>query len=427
MLKNILAVGLLTLVIKIISFFKEIVIANNLGLSELLDTFFIAFLIPSFISNVFLDAFKSVFIPNYVNESRTSQNIGGFQSASFLVTLGSSLFFILIAILFTDVYLETFFKGHTASYYELVKTQFYYVMPCILFWGLSSLLSGLLTIDDEFTFSSLNTIFTPISIIISLLFFKEELGTLVLAVGTLIGSILNFIFLLVVSLQRGIIKLQTPNFVSPNIKTLFNQIPAKLSAGLLSGINPIVDQYFSAQLIVGSIAALNFGLKIPAFSIGILGIALGNVLLPYFSKSALEDRYGTFIKLKQMLKNIVIGSSIIVAVLILFSHPIIRLLFERNAFTSESTEIVSKIQQMYLLQIPSYISGLIMIKFLTAINKNRFLVITSIISLLLNIFLNYILIDLMGVYGLALATSIVSVTNSIILYIYITKLIEPNV
>ena len=55
------------------------------------------------------------------------------------------------------------------------------------------------------------------------------------------------------------------------------------------------------------------------------------------------------------------------------------------------------------------------------------MVLTSIISLILNITLNYILIDLMGVYGLALATSLVSIINSIILYVYITKLNKPHV
>ena len=63
-----------------------------------------------------------------------------------------------------------------------------------------------------------------------------------------------------------------------------------------------------------------------------------------------------------------------------------------------------------------------MVKFLTSINKNNFMVLASIINLLLNIVLNYMLIKSMGVYGLALATSLVSIINSIILYVYISKL-----
>ena len=70
-LKNILLVGGLTLVVKLIGFYKETVVSSAFGLSELLDTFFIAMIIPGFISNVFIGAFGSVFIPNYVKSVET--------------------------------------------------------------------------------------------------------------------------------------------------------------------------------------------------------------------------------------------------------------------------------------------------------------------------------------------------------------------
>jgi putative peptidoglycan lipid II flippase len=72
--------------------------------------------------------------------------------------------------------------------------------------------------------------------------------------------------------------------------------------------------------------------------------------------------------------------------------------------------------------IPFYVSGLIMNRYLTAINKNNFLVISSTVSLLLNTLLNYLLIDSMGVLGLALATSLVSATNTILIYGYILRI-----
>ncbi|NRA92614.1 MAG: virulence factor MviN, partial [Psychroserpens sp.] len=187
---NILIVGIVTLFVKGLGFLKEAVIADSFGLSELIDTFYIAILIPGFMSNVFLGGFKSVFIPNYVIELKTGKNVNAFQTTCFLVTVAVALLFCIIAILFTDVYLETFFSGHTEQYYQLIKNQFYYVIPCMIFWGLSSMLNGLLTIYDEFTFSSMNSVFTPLTIMVCIIFFKEELGVTVLAKGTLIGSIL---------------------------------------------------------------------------------------------------------------------------------------------------------------------------------------------------------------------------------------------
>jgi putative peptidoglycan lipid II flippase len=270
--------------------------------------------------------------------------------------------------------------------------------------------------------SSISGIFIPISIIICLLFFKEYLGTIVLAVGTLIGSIISFIFLIIVAVKRNIFVLHKPDFYSVNVRILFLQLPAKLSSSLLTGLNKVVDQFFAAKLVVGSIAALNYGIKIPMFAIGLTSIAIGNVLLPYFSKKNIENKGKSFNELNKILKYLLIGSIVMAAILIILSNPIIHYIFERNAFTSSDTIVVSKIQQMYILQIPFYLVGITMVKFLTSINKNVFMAFTAFIMVILNYLFNYILIEKIGVYGLALATSMVSVINSLILYIYIKKL-----
>ncbi len=421
-IKNVIRVGMITVLVSLMGFFKEILVADRFGLSELLDTFLIAVLVPTFIHGVFFGSFQSVFIPNYVSEMKTGKKIGAFQSTSFMLTLGVSALFLLVAFLFTDVYLETFFKGHSAEYYRLVKTQFYYVAPCIVFWGLSGIIKGILNIDNEFIHSSLSSIFTPLSIIVCILFFREQLGELVFAIGTFAGGIIGMGYLLFWASRRDLIHIDKPDFVSFNIKVLFKQLPAKLSSSMLNNINPLIDQYFAAQLIIGSIAALNYGIKIPTFAITIAGLALSNVLLPYFSKRAVENKLEAFRKLKTILSYIMITSIVSVVVLVLISTPLIQLIFERNAFTSDDTVIVARIQQMYLLQIPFYITGLIMVKFLTSINRNNFMVLTSLISLIANVTLNYILIRKMGVYGLALATSLVAFVNSLILYLYINHL-----
>lgn len=421
-IKNVITVGLVSLLIKALGFYKELVIAQNFGLSEILDTFLIAILIPGFISTVFLSSYRNVFIPNYISELKQKGNIKSFQATSFLVTISLGLFFILVSYLFSDVYLEIFFAGHTESYYNLIKLQLHYILPCLIFWAISSLLTGLLNIDNEYFFASFGSLFMTLSIIICLIFFKEVLKEKVLAVGMLIGSFLDLLFLIGVSLKRKIIHIGRPDFKSDNIRILIKQVPAKISSSLINGLNPIVDQYFSAQLIVGSIAALNYGLKIPAFIIGLIGIALGNVLLPYFSSQAVENHQKTYKLLQKMLLYNFIGCTILALGLILFSEPIVSLVYERNAFKPEDTQIVYRVQQMYLLQIPFYVLGMIMNRYLTAINKNNFLVITSTVSLLLNIILNFILVKAMGLYGLALGTSIVSFMNTVIIYIYIKRL-----
>ena len=80
-------------------------------------------------------------------------------------------------------------------------------MPCIIFWGLSSLLSGLLNIYDEFRYSSMYPILTSIAMLIALLFYREVLGEKVLAVGMLLGSISQFVFLMFIAFKKKIISI----------------------------------------------------------------------------------------------------------------------------------------------------------------------------------------------------------------------------
>lgn len=426
---NIITVIIITVVVKGFGFYKEVVVAGSFGLSELLDTFYIAALLPGFINQVFLIAFKAVFIPNYIAESKTTKNIGSFQSMSFLVTIATGIFFIIIAYLVTDIFLDVFFKGHTESYYQLIKAQFYYLVPCILLWGLSSLLSGLLNIYNEFRHSSIYPVITSISMLVCLIFFKDELQETVLAVGMLIGCVGEVIYLVIVSLIKKIIKLAKPSFTSKNVQMMFKELPARISSGLLTGLIPVTDQFFSAQLIIGSIAALNYGMKIPAFFSTIIIMALGSVLLPYFSNLIIDNKENAFKQLNYILKLLFFGLILVVIPLLLFSSTIVEFLFERNEFTHEDTIIVASVQSAFLIAIPFAVCGDVIVRFLTSINKNAFLAYVSLGSVILNIIFDFILMKFYGILGIAICTLIIEIIKSFFLLKFVNsqkKVFQPN-
>ncbi|WP_313783120.1 murein biosynthesis integral membrane protein MurJ [Flagellimonas profundi] len=419
---NILIVGSVTLFIKGLGFYKETLVASNFGLSMILDTFFIAFLIPGFIQNVFLQSFNTVFIPNYISETKSeNNNIGSFQAMGFVTSILAATLFSLVAILGTDIYLEAFFPGKEDFYYDLVKSQFYIILPSLYFWGLSSILASLLNINNEFAYSSFRGVFIAITTIVALLFFRESLGDMLLAISTLIGSVIGFIYLLIICLRKNVIKLSSPDFRSQNAIVMFKQIPAKITSSAFAGLHGVVDQFFAAQLAIGSIAALNYALKIPAFAIGILVIAMNNVLLPHFSKSVLENREKAFEQLFKILKIIFAISTAIAIAGILTSDFFVSLFFERNEFTSEDSVLVSGLQKIILIYIPFKISGMLLVNFLTSINKNSYMAIVSFVSIVLNIILNFILVKPYGVFGIAIATTVVVILRNLILF-YFTKI-----
>lgn len=421
-IQNLVLVSSITFGIKVFGFLKETLVAASFGLSELLDTFYIAILVPTFISNVFLGAYRSVFVPNYIAELKISGNKGSFQTSSFMITVLISLIFTIIAYLTTDVFLEKLYPGHTPHYYSLIKEQFYILLPCILFWGLASLLGGLLNIANEYLLSTIGGIFTPLAIICFLFFFKDSFGNQVLAAGTLVGAFISFLYLLWIAHSRKILFFGVPDFQNKNIKLLFSQIPAKVSSGLLTGLNGVVDQYFAAQLVVGSIAALNYGLKIPSFLTGLLVIAITNVLLPHFSRSFLENRKNTFNLLFKTLKIVFGTVAGLVLIGILVSHDLVEVLFERKEFDSDDTFLVAQIQQIFLIYLPFSIAGMIMVNFLTSINENAIMAYISFVALILNIILDFIFMQYYGIYGIALCTTVVVILKNLAMFAYIYRL-----
>lgn len=417
LVRNIGVVALITVGVKLVSFYKESLVASNFGLSLLLDTYYIAVLLPSFIQNVFIGALKSLFIPNYLAELKTNRSIASFQSFTALGIGTISIILSLVLVLFTEFFLELVFPGHDLVYYELIKKQFHVVLPCILLWGYSSFLGGLLDIKKKFFISSISGFFMPVTIIICLFFFKEYFGELVLAIGLLLGSIATFLYLLVVSIYYKNLSFG-PVVINQNIRTMLAQYPPKVTSGLLVGMNGFIDQFFAASLIVGSISSINYGTKIPAFATGILMLSIGNVLLPHFSESVLKNQIKAFQQLFKILKTVFIPTTILIAIGIFLSEDIIRILFERGQFNAGDTYVVANIQKIALIYVPFFICTNIMVKFLTAINKNVSMAWISFGKLILNLILNFILIEYLGVYGLVLATTIVLVLSSFSYIIY---------
>lgn len=419
-IRSMITVGAITFFLKALAFYKETIIASTFGLSEILDTFLVALLVPTFVQGVFINSLKHLFIPNYIAEIKNNGDKSSFQSVIFLMTFSISIISIVLAYFFIDLFLDTVFPGHTASYYMLVKQQLYIILPCLVLWGFSSVVSGLLEIENKFFIATIYGVFPIITMLFFLFVLKDKLGSLVLAYGTLVGTVISFLFISFYALKHNYISLSKP-VMNANSVMMLRQLPPKITSSFLSSMNNYVDQFFAGQLIVGSIAALNYGNRVPAFGVTIVIMALGSVLLPYFSRLVNEDLKSAYHYLFKILKLVISIGIIVIIITILCSDWIIEIWLERNEFTHDDTIKVSTIQKILLANVPFYLCTLIIVKFLTSINRNKFMAKISAVNLLINIILNIILIKQFGVFGLALSTTIVLVLSSAFYFGYTYK------
>ena len=183
----------------------------------------------------------------------------------------------------------------------------------------------------------------------------------------------------------------------------------------------------AAMLSPGSVAALNYGIKLFALPITLITTALGTAVFPYFSKM-IADRHWKQIKntTKKYLKFIFLFTIPLTILLLIISEPLVRIMFQRGAFTAEDTQIVSRVQSCYALQIPFYVAGIMMVRLISSLKGNYILMKASMLNLILNIVLNFVLLKWMGVSGFALSTSFVMLYSYLYVSYHSSKLMRSN-
>lgn len=420
LIRSMLIVAVVGVIIKIIAVYKETIIAGSFGLGATIDTFLVAILVPTFIQSVFINSIKNLFIPNYITELKNNGDKGSFQALVILITIGVSLVSCIIAYFGTDLFLNLVYSEFPESYYPLIKSQLFIILPCLFFWGISSVLAGLLEVSNRFLVATLAELFPLLTMIFFLIFLKDTFGHMVLAYGTFAGSIIGFSYLLFFSIKYNDFALSKP-VMNDNSRIMFRQLPPKISSSFLTAMNNYIDQFFIGQLVIGSLAALNYGNRLPAFGVTIVIMAIGNVILPHFARLVNEDLKSAYHQLFKALKLVLIIGIIGVLIGVFMSDWIVELWLERGKFTHGDTLKVSGIQQILLVSVPFNICTLIMVKFLTSINKNNFMAWISLANLALNIILNFILIKYYGVFGLVMSTTIVLILGSVFYFSYTYK------
>jgi putative peptidoglycan lipid II flippase len=109
-----------------------------------------------------------------------------------------------------------------------------------------------------------------------------------------------------------------------------------------------------------------------------------------------------------------------------FSKPLVRVLYQRGAFTVADTELVSKVQICYLIQIPFYLWGLLFVKFLSAARRNDLLMFGAAVSLVFDQILNFTFMRFWGVAGIALSTSVVYICSLLFLMVCSLKVLKKS-
>jgi putative peptidoglycan lipid II flippase len=420
LLHLILQVGSLTLIAKCLALGKELVVAREFGTSADYDAFLLAFALISFLGNVVIGSIPSALIPTYMEiREQQGQAPATYLFSNMTIVTGGIMLLVcgLMGLLAHLIIFPLLGSGFDPEIQSLAAWLFILLLPYLLINGLSTVWGALLNADAEFTVVAIAPAIVPFISLTVLILTIGEWGVYSLVAGLIVGIILQ-VALLAFALRKRHFPI-IPRWQSSEVSKMrgvMSQYLPMLAGATLANSMLLVDQSLAALLGEGNVATLNYGNKLVGLLIAVGTTALGMVMLPHFSQMIAE---GQWEKVRQSFyqysRTIIVFTLPLVASAIILSMPIIRLFYQRGAFTAEDTCLVSQVQTVYLLQLPFYLLNILQVRLISALKANQWLLWVSILNLSINILLDLILMRWFGIVGIALSTTGVYIGSYIFL------------
>ena len=417
-------VAVMTLMVKFTGAAKELVVAGYYGTGNVVDAFLFAYLLPAFVINVLAGSFSAAMMPTYIRVRDSKGEEAARQLFTSLLVIGILFLLISAAVLaaLAPTLLSLLGSGFSKQTMALTQTLFYWLLPVVVLTGSGHLFATIMNAGERFAIVALAPAITPLCAVVALVTFANEWGIYALAAGTVLGAGLELLVLIMAAAHKNIPVLPRWNGMTEELRTVIGQYTPLIAGAFLMSSTGLVDQSMAAMLEPGSVATLNYANKVVAMILGIGSMALGTAVLPHLSRLVGgEDWAGLRHTFRTYTRLIIFTTVPIAALLFLFSEPVIDLLFERGAFTAQDTRQVAQTQAYYLLQIPFFMLGILGVRLISAAAENAVLLKIAAVGLPLNILLNYIFMQRMGVAGIALSTTLVYVSSAALMFAFLHK------
>jgi putative peptidoglycan lipid II flippase len=422
-----------TLVVAVLSGFamlgqvaRELVVAQWFGRSDALDAFLIAYLLPAFLVNVVAGSFGPAFVPTFI-QVREEEGREGAQRLFSSVMVASVLLLgaviVLLGVL-APAYLPLLGSGFSAQKLLMTRRLLYVLLPFVAFSGLASIWTSVLNAGERFALPALLPVLPPVSAIVFLLLFGKVWGIFALALGTILGAGTQAALLGWKLRAQGMRLRLRWHGLDERVRQVAGQYGPALAGALLMGSTELIDQAMAAMLAPGSVAALNYGKKIISLMVVLGATPLGTAVLPYFSQMVAERNWAACRHtLKTYSRSVLLITVPLTAAVVIFSQPLVRLLFQRGAFGAADTAVVGQVQAFLALEIPFYVLGIMGVRALSALKRNSMIMFIAGLNAAVNVVFNWLLMKYAGVAGIALSTALVYFISCTLIYGSLARLL----
>lgn len=396
------------LVSRVLGFVRDLLTASILGANIYSDIFFIAFKLPNLFRSIFADgAFTQAFIPSYAKSKHKIR----FSSVIFLQLFGFLIILSLIVTMFSHIVAKAFAIGFSQETIDLAAPLFainFYYLPIIF---TVTFMAALLQYKHHFATSAFSTALLNLGMIGALLISqnldKYEI-TFYLSYGVIFGGFLQILVHIIAIKRVNLCKIFHFKKHKKKEENRFykNFFSSTLGSSTLH-LSAFIDTWLASFLISGSISYLYYANRVFQLPLAIFAIATSIALFPMIAraiKNKDEDKALGLMKKSSMILFGVLSISMLIG--IVFNEFIVKLLFERGAFTSTDTQNTALILTMYLIGLLPFGLAKIFSLWLYAKEQQFLTAKISMKSLAWNIVFSLILIKPFGAAGLAFASTL---------------------
>jgi putative peptidoglycan lipid II flippase len=359
MLSGFMTVGFWTLMSRVLGFVRDILIASYLGTGPVAEAFLVAFSLPNMFRRFFAEgAFNMAFVPMFSKKLEGDENPKDFARDAMSGLAAILIVFTVIAH-FAMPWLVLAMASGFAGDARFDMAVFFgrLAFPYILFISLSALLSGVLNASGRFAAAAAAPVLLNILLVSAMLLahhFAWDMGT-IMAITVPIAGIAQMTLVWVAAARAGYRLIPRRPRMTPELKRLLIiAAPAALAGGVVQ-VNLLVGRQVASHF-EGAVAWLSYADRLYQLPLGVVGIAVGIVLLPELSRRLRAEDFAGGREALSRAGEVSMALTMPAAVaLIVIPVPLIGVLFERGAFSSDDTAATAVAVMIYALGLPAFV------------------------------------------------------------------------
>jgi putative peptidoglycan lipid II flippase len=424
LLRALATVSSMTLLSRILGFVRDFVIARTFGAGAATDAFFVAFKLPNLLRRLFAEgAFSQAFVPilseykNRRGEAETKQLVDRVASVLALILLGVTAIGMVGAPLLVYISAPGFLAD--PNKFELTIQLTRVTFPYIFFMSLVALAGGILNSWSRFAIPAFTPVLLNLSFIAMALFAAPYFAEPVMALGwaVFLGGALQLI-LQVPSLSKiGMLPRFDLAWRDEGVRRILILMGPAVIGVSVSQLSLLINTIFASFLKTGSVSWLYYADRLMEFPAGMLGAALGTILLPSLSRAHATDQREDYSKLLdwglRLTLMLALPASLAFALL---ANPLIITLFYHGAFTINDVAQTRSALVAYSVGLTALILVKVLAPGFYARQNIRTPVKIALVSLLVTQLLNLVLIVPLQHAGLALSISLAACVNAALLF-----------